>query len=376
MLLFGDSIDRNIVNSLCIQYGMNFTNEPHIQHTNKYGLPIVGRFPLLSFPAADSLRYGDEVKHPACYCHLNNTNPIGGVIAYVHIFGSDDGPYMGLKNRDALAPTKARIRHALEFWKEKMPIDAPAHKFPEKIFFNTVNWDLRRAYQNGGIRKEDVKAMTTATAKFKYNVQEDLLLIRRIAGIRTDIALRTSPHSDSKTEEAPDSQISTGDLTFSWNAALRAMAQQNDLSFFDYENLIWHLGGSLNHTEVKEKLYYDKGSHPHHWISTMAGQIITESLESEYYSKRKHIPQDSTDDSSFSTPAFVDGMPIRFGKGQLQIYIYSAGNHTGTGPGTGGGSLRPVYDWGAFVSHGYDTDDVLDIDLRWLQVIPLGEPFQ
>jgi len=365
-LMFGDSIDRNIVNALCLKYGMNYTDVPHIQHA-KHGIPTVGKFPLLRFPAADSVHYGDEQKHPACYCHLNNTKPIGGVIAYVHLLGSDNGPYFGLNNHDAYAPTKARIRHVLEFWKERMPIGVPAGKFPEKIFFNTVNWDLRKNYEYGGIRKENVKAMADATERFRVNVNEDLMLIRKIAGPAADISLRTSPHSDSKREGAPDAQVTTGDLTQSYNAALRLLARQDDLSFFDFENLIWELGAH-NYTKVKEELYFDKGSHPHGWISAMAGDIIAETAKSAYYTKRLQIPENSTAADPLFIPAFADGLPIRFGAGQRQIYIYSNG--------TGGGILRPVNDWGAFVSHGYDTDDVVDVDLLWLSLIPLGPPFQ
>lgn len=206
-----------------------------------------------------------------------------------------------------------------------------------------------------------------------------------LVGQRPDISLRTSPHSDLRELDAPATQITTGDLTLSWNAALRDMAQKYDLSFFDYENFVWELGRH-NFTRVRNELYYDKGSHPHHWISTIAGQIITESIESMYYRRRKHVPIDPAHDPLL-VPPFPDKQAIRFGAGQRQIYIYSAGNANATSTAAGNSSaaaaarvdkknvLRPVNNWGAFVSHGYDLDDVLDIDFIWLQLIPLGADF-
>lgn len=178
ILMLGDSIDRNVVNSICIKYGMNFTNVPHIQITPRYGIPVVGEFPLLNLPFADSVRYGDGTKQAGAYCHLNNTSPPGGIIAFVHILGSDNGPYFEIKRHDTLVPTKARIRHVLSSWPAKMPEAAPANKFPDKIFFNTVNWDLRKAYVFGGIHRDSVKEMAAATAKFRMQVRDDLTTVR------------------------------------------------------------------------------------------------------------------------------------------------------------------------------------------------------
>jgi hypothetical protein len=59
-----------------------------------------------------------------------------------------------------------------------MPEAAPANKFPDKIFFNTVNWDLRKAYVFGGIHRDSVKEMAAATAKFRMQVRDDLTTVR------------------------------------------------------------------------------------------------------------------------------------------------------------------------------------------------------
>ncbi len=304
ILFIGDSIDRNVVQLLCQKYSMNHTlingdGDPY-ENPDKYKTLRWGGL-------STSVYHGDRTKQPSIFCHLNSTSPPGGVVAYLHIFGSYNGVYEYVNtDTDPYSLTSARIKYALQFWRDEMPEKHPAKRYPDKIFFNSIMWDLRHWYIHGAIKREDEESMHEAQLKFKTDVLERLSEIRRYVGNSSELVIRTAPHSDTTDEDntpygkntpgeilkAASHLHSTGDMCTSFNKGLREIAMEENLSFWDYELFMWEKAG-YNITRLQMEFYYDHQSHPVDSLSTEAGEIILGLQKNHFYTKRSGIQEGS-----------------------------------------------------------------------------------
>ena len=286
VLFIGDSIDSNVVKAMCARYSMNLTipsPDPGSAPIPNPAMNILGWGGI-----GTSVRHGDNIrtKQPAIFCHLNNTSP-PSIIAYLHIFGSFDGPYHYVTTHDdPYVTTTSRIKYALGWWKDNMPPSRAGGAYPDVVTFNTVMWDMRGFYMWGGVKREETQLMAETKAKFKADVLDKLRLIRSIVGQETELTVRTAPQSDVTDSANNPMRYPTGDVCNSYNTALREISLEEGISLWDYSSYCWELAG-FNLTRLQEDYYLDHASHPISQVSFQAGEIIMGQRPHYFYTRRK-----------------------------------------------------------------------------------------
>lgn len=243
ILMFGDSVDRLIVAEWCSLLNIK---------TSQWG--------------DYSIRYGDgRTKQPSMMCENPKT---GDSIAALHIFGSKPfGPYLWVETeRDKFAKTVPRIQKAIELYINQFDM-------PTIVFYNSILWDLRIFYVNGGLNETSPDFNSTLDT-WNYDVNERIDDFFKIfEGTNVKIGLRTSPYYN-------DNNV--GFLMTQYNILMRNIAKNRNLTLYDFDLDVWSTGFVNYNYDFHDMLFRDS-CHPKRIFMIRAAEKLLGYRYTSYY---------------------------------------------------------------------------------------------
>ena len=291
LMLIGDSIDRYITVEWC-------------NNMVQMGRPI-SRGQI----AENLIKYPLHSNIGAYYCVSHDTNDS---IWFLHIFGSNDtGPYryttdgkmtpdwFGLVEDHDLINTPARIKAGMELFCQLFP-----RYFPDRIFFNSVLWDLVLLRQtNNGTMISDGSYLQW----FRRNLNQrldDLINYTRVLSFRTGTKM---PGIGLKT--VLSNPLLNGSIAFNvasvelsvfqaFNREIVQTAIARNLSFFDFNRDSWSTV-QWNYSRSSEIFRDDAHQNSRHSIR-IADKLLGLSYSRYYYNPLRN---DKATDASVTSHA-------------------------------------------------------------------------
>ena len=225
VLIFGDSLNRNMIDDLCKSFKPRLKASPF---GSEYFLYIVGR------PASKM-------------CH----SPFGKM-GFVHAFGAAaKGPYfkgMNSTNETDFIDTERKIKKGVELWVEK-------YGAPDMVLFRTEMWD---AHLHAFESDQDIKK---SLELFIEDTQSRIQQLKSLLPESTLLATHTSPFPNPVLKPQVHKRFSA------FSDALRFIALKNNLVLFDWQN--WILKTMISPTE-----YLKDGHHPRYVYSSSLAKVI------------------------------------------------------------------------------------------------------
>ena len=221
ILLLGDSIDRITVQEWCsFKERQGF----RVNLTSSW----CGEYEISRGPH----------KWHCCSCQTDNDT-----IGAVHLFGSgESGPYHHSVHKDEYEPTKIRLTVMI-------PKFISLYGTPDRVMFHTSQWDARCGENNH-----------KSIDKFRFDTTSRVDEILAIVGNKSDVGLRTAAWS-----------IRGGSGIREYNVAIREIALQKKLTFYDFDHDIW---SSVNHDFTKEWHLFRDEIHPVSPFPERAGEKL------------------------------------------------------------------------------------------------------
>ena len=282
LLIFGDSVDRMGICDWCdVQNNFEGGNSHQWgDHTIKYGG-----------------QHG--TKMPSYYC----VNSHGDSVAFLHIFGSSNGPYLWVDTqKDHLAATIPRIKKGTELYLGQF---GP----PTRIIFASALWDLRPyrkdvltiEYEKPLIAKQNItfeeyrtriinEKSPSLIQNYKNDVISRMKEIKEIVGPSVNLGLRTAAWYED-----------AGVLLHMINNATRELSKAENLTLYDLDRDLWSL---VKFDYSQHKQLFRDSMHPNPFVcAPAADKMLGRRFSNYYYSRgtRSYHNTSSSDDPLSST---------------------------------------------------------------------------
>lgn len=267
-LFIGDSVDRNIVLSLCELYGEK--DAPLSYKTSSWG--------------ANRIRYDDGTKMGTAFCQFSEEAcekfRKNITLAFLHIFGSANGPYLYVKH-DGFTPTQRRIKYAIDVYHELKK------RRLNTIYYNSVIWDMRLLFVYGspGNTSRAFKNWVKENMKNTHSRVQEIVNHPLVQEDGTQVLLRTAPYSDAIDDDCVDTKkcLPTGHACIELNRKYFHIAKSLNISIFDFDAFAWDKVGGAQHRERMGDIYIHRSargvdivdkSHPSFQVSMLAGMSM------------------------------------------------------------------------------------------------------